>query len=152
MEFKIVKVESMQGLSITDNCTPMGLPDKYDELYTELREIIKKQGLDNSGPAFGIYHSFTKENVKVEAGFVIDGTPKEQGRAKTIQTYGGNAICARHVGPYRGLGNAWGEFNKWVKENNYRAAGNCYELYVNDPGNEKDDSKLITDLYLPIED
>jgi len=152
MEFKILNVEPMQGLSITDNCTPMGLPDKYDELYAELREIIKKQGLDGNGQAFGIYYSFTNDNVKVEAGYVIDGTPKEEGRAKITQTYSGRTICARHVGSYSGLGEAWGEFNKWIKENNYKAAGNCYEMYVNDPGNEKDDSKLITDLYLPIED
>ena len=39
---------------------------------------------------------------------------------------------------------------KWVKEKGHKPAGSMWESYLTDPGEEKDQSKWQTKLFLPI--
>jgi effector-binding domain-containing protein len=151
MEINETEVTSQQALAIRDHSTAAGLSEKYHELYDEIDGVCKKQSLNISGTPFGIYHKFTLEDVDVEAGFPVSGTPKDEGRVKVINTYGGKTVHTRYVGPYEGLGDAWAEFMKLAGEKNYKITGSPFEVYTTDPASEPDSSKWITDIYAPIE-
>jgi effector-binding domain-containing protein len=150
MEISIVNVESKQAVVIRDTCTAADLSKKYQELYGELSPIIKKQELKTVNGPFGIYHSFSPERVDVEAGIIVEGNPKPEGRMNIIQTYGGKAVCVKFYGPYSKLVDGWNELSSYMKEHNLQNTAPCYELYVGDPMETEDHSKLLTEIYCPI--
>lgn len=150
MEIKIVKVNSKQAVTIRDTCTAAELSKKFGELYGELGPVIKKQGLKSVNGPFGIYHSFSPEKVDVEAGIIVEGNPAPEGRMKVINTYGGKAVCLKYYGPYSKLMDGWNELMAYLKENKLDPCSPCYELYVGDPVETEDHSKLLTEIYCPI--
>lgn len=150
MEITIVNVESKQAMTIRDTCTAAELSDKFRELYGELSLIIKKQGLKTVNGPFGIYHSFSPEEVDLEAGIIVEGNPAPEGRMNVIKTYGGKAVCLKFYGPYSKLAEGWNELSEYLSNNNLKDTAPCYELYVGDPMETEDHSKLLTEIYCPI--
>jgi effector-binding domain-containing protein len=150
MEVTIVKLEPKWALAIRDNCTAMELGNKFGELYGEIGKFTKSHSLEAAGFPFGIYHSFSPENVELEAGIPIKGNIKPEGRINMIETYGGKAAKTTYTGPYDNLKQAWVEFAKLVDSADHKLAGPCFEVYVTDPEKEPDSSKWITELYTPI--
>jgi AraC family transcriptional regulator len=58
-----------------------------------------------------------------------------------------------HRGSYAGLGDAWQRLlGQWLPHSGHRmkSSGECFELYLNHPGNARDD-ELQTLLYAPLE-
>ena len=55
-----------------------------------------------------------------------------------------------HVGPYEKLGEAYAAMENYLKENGLESAGPPMEIYWSDPQEEKDTSKLQTELIWPI--
>ncbi len=63
----------------------------------------------------------------------------------------GRYARATYVGPYEGLGGAWGELTgEWLPASGHRIAdGVCYEIYRNSPA-EVPETELRTELYIPL--
>jgi len=150
MEFTIVNLEPHQAIAIRDHSTASGLGKKYEEIYGELSAIVKKQGLKFKEHPFGLYHSFSQEDVDMEGGFVVDGDPKSEGRMHVMQTYSGKALRADYYGPYTEIQKGWDAAIEYAKENNLETMWPCFEIYVTDPSFEPDSSKWHTEIYLPI--
>jgi len=57
-----------------------------------------------------------------------------------------------HRGAYAGLPESWRIFENAIETATGRKAtrGDCFEIYVNDPGSTPEDG-LITELYVPVE-
>lgn len=150
MEFSIVNLEPKQAITIRDHCPADQLAKKYDEIYGELNKIVQKQSLEYASAPFGIYHKYTPEDVDVEPGIPVNGNPVPEGRMNVIKTYGGKVMQLKFFGPYSKLHEAWNGLMEHVNENNYQVAASPFEVYVTNPAEEKDPSKLLTELYCPI--
>ena len=150
MDFTVVNLEPHQAIAIRDNCTAAELSKKYTEIYGELGEIMKRQNLQFADHPFGMYHSFSPEAVDMEGGVVVKGDPKPEGRMHVIKTYEGKALRADFIGPYDRLHEGWNAAMLYAKDNNFEVYGTPFEVYVSDPSNEPDSSKLHTEIYLPI--
>jgi AraC family transcriptional regulator len=86
-----------------------------------------------------------------DAAVVVAGDgPLPAGLAELRLTAGRDAR-ARHVGPYAGLGDAWGRFmGRWLSQSGHRLGdGQSYEIYANTPLDAPPPG-LVTDLYLPL--
>lgn len=67
---------------------------------------------------------------------------------------GGRYAVATHIGPYDLLGRAWSLLRgEWLEGSGeaVRPSGVCFEIYRNIPGSVPPE-KLMTELYLPLED
>lgn len=67
------------------------------------------------------------------------------------QIPGGNYVTSRHVGPYSGLGAAWGQLVDYIEKYLKKTISDnpAFEVYVNDPSDTPED-QLITELYMPV--
>ena len=63
---------------------------------------------------------------------------------------GGRVAVLRHVGPYDGLPQAFERLGEWVAASGEQVAGPGWESYVTDPREERDSSRWVTDVYLPV--
>ncbi|MGF1543588.1 MAG: GyrI-like domain-containing protein [Parvularculaceae bacterium] len=65
------------------------------------------------------------------------------------RTAEGPALKTMHKGPYKDLGAAYDALFAHVKAGGLEAAGESYEIYLNDPG-ETAEADLLTEIRLPL--
>ena len=147
MNIKIVQLEPKQALAIHDNCSAAELGNKFSEISA----YLERNSIQIAGVPFGIYHSYSFNNVDLEAGIPVSGIQNAEGRIMVMHTYSGKAFMTAFTGPYIKLHEAWGEFARLVDPVNHKLAGPCFEAYITDREVETDDRKWITELYTPIE-
>lgn len=119
--------------------------------YGKIGAFMKKNGLEQAGPVFALYHSYSPEKIVMECGVPVTKTAKAEGDVSVNEMKAGNAVVAHYYGAYDGLSSAHESIDKWIKKNNKKIIGPPWEVYVSDPGIEKDTMKWLTEIYYPIE-
>jgi effector-binding domain-containing protein len=119
--------------------------------YGKIGEFMKKNNLEIAGPVLAIYHSFSPEKIEMECAIPISKEVKGDGTINVMKMPAGNAVVAHYYGAYEGTELAHAEIDKFVKANNKKVIGAPWEVYVTDPGVEKDTAKWLTEIYYPVE-
>lgn len=119
--------------------------------YGKIGKFMGKNKLEQAGPVFALYHSYTPEKVSMECGIPVTKMVKGEGDILVSEMKAGNAVVAHYYGDYAGTGAAHELIDKWVKENNKKVTGSPWEVYITDPMVEIDTMKWLTDVYYPIE-
>ena len=63
---------------------------------------------------------------------------------------GGRAAVLRHVGPFSGGGDACERLQTWAAERGETAAGPFWGVVRDNPREEPDSSRWITEIFLPL--
>lgn len=127
------------------------LRDAFDRGYTAIGELFQSGELVPTGPALAIYYGDPMDEFDLELGFPVADAPaapitRGDLVVRASQLPAGPAVAATHVGPYDGLGAAWGEL---VSAAEAEPTGISIESYVGDPGSAAPD-ELRTDLIMPV--
>jgi effector-binding domain-containing protein len=144
------EMQSQPIVSIRATTDEAGLGKFFETTYPVLTSSIQSEGLQPTGPPFARYFKFSKEEVDVEGGVPVSGSPKGGGDVNAGEIPGGRVASTMHVGPYDKLGDAYAAIETFMKENGLEAAGPPMEIYWSDPQEEKDTSKLQTEIVWPI--
>ncbi len=129
---------------------------RLNEAFQRLNELVTAAGLSSRDTKLiGIYHddpSKTPENkLRSDAAITIPTKTKLPPGLTELKLPAGRYAHATHVGPYTGLGDAWGHVrNEWLPTSAEKLGKRMsYEVYRNTPMNAKP-HELVTDLYLPL--
>jgi effector-binding domain-containing protein len=144
------KVEAMHVLTIKATCTQEEISQKLGELYGEMVMNMQKNKLEYAGHPFAIYHKYDPKAIELEAGIAINKPGKSSGRIVAKEMKAGPVAMISHFGPYEGTYNAHMHMDKWLKDNNKSVSGSPWEVYITDPGVEKDPNKWLTEVYYPL--
>ncbi len=91
------------------------------------------------------------EQLRSDAALKVDDKMQPEGDVKIATIEGGLYAVGIYIGPYSGIGQAWGEFMAQLGQMGRKSRPlPCFELYVNDPCCTPE-AELITLLYEPIE-
>lgn len=126
------------------------VPELFSTTYAELQ---KHAGAENiTGPPMSINHAF---DLKTGVADVEIALPVKPGTSTVVGgTSGvipaGMAVQAEHIGPYEEVSKLWPYIMKSISEK-YSLRFSTYEVYMNDPEEVKDPSKLITHLIVPVQ-
>jgi len=131
-------------------CSMADISKKYGEVFGQLSDYMKKNGLNAAGSPFGIYYKFTKDTVDMAPGIPTDKLGKDDGDIKAMDMKAQNAIKVRYVGPYSKIKGVYDALGSYIKEHNKQVTGASWEVYISDPMTEKDSTKLITEVYFPV--
>ena len=129
---------------------------RISEAFQRLNDLVTAAGLSNRDTKLvGIYHddpSTTPEDkLRSDAAITIPAKTKLPTGLSELVIPAGRYAHATHVGPYTGLGDAWGHLrNDWLSKSGERpGSGVSYEVYRNTPMNAEP-HELVTDLYFPL--
>jgi AraC family transcriptional regulator len=129
---------------------------RISEAFMRLNELVTAAGLSNRDTKLvGIYYddpSTTPEGkLRSDAAITIPAKTKLPPGLTEVIIPTGRYAHSTHVGPYAGLGEAWGHMrNEWLPKSGERLGGAMsYEVYRNTPMSAKP-HELVTDLYLPL--
>lgn len=124
----------------------------YDSTFTALFPALAAEGVAPTGAAFGLYTSVPSETVDLEAGVPVDRAPENLPDGLLVSALpAGKVAATTYVGPYDGLGTAWGTFMEQVAAAGHTAAIPFWEVYVTEPSPDSDPTTLRTDLYTLLE-
>ena len=119
-------------------------------LPVELGGFLKKNNLQMAGPPCGWYYG-NRFPMTFDIGVPVNQSPATtEGRIKVRQVLGGKAVVAHYYGPYDQIGKGYSVATAWIKEHNKIAIAPPYEVYVGDPGMEKDPYKVLTNIIFPV--
>lgn len=119
----------------------------FDRSFSELVEVLARQGVAPSGAGFACYAGPPGETVDLEVGFPVHGvvSAERQVRAGTLPA--GTVARLVHVGAFDGLGESWARLGEWIGAQGLTPGDDLWEVYVTEPRPDMDPSELRTELY-----
>ena len=118
------------------------------EAMGKLNAYAMKNHAKMTGPAFEINHAW-KDVFDVDAGIPIDKKIPSSGDIKYSEMKPGKALKAVYWGDYMKMEPTYMAIMKWMKDNNKKATGDSWEVYMTDPMKERDTAKWQTEIYFP---
>jgi effector-binding domain-containing protein len=145
-------VKEIKALGIKSSVPAAEIGKTLGQSYGEIMAFMTKNNIKQAGAPFAIYHSHSEEKVDFEACIPIEAvTVKPTGKIIETGIKGGNAVVANYYGDYDKSAIGHIAIDKYVATNNKKVKGSPWEVYVTDPGVEKDTAKWLTKIYYPVE-
>jgi len=138
-------------LYVTDSASkPEEISQKLKQIYgAELATFIKEKRIHMAGAPMAWYYG-EQFPFTFAAGVPIDKAPaKTEGRIRILKMAPCLAVVAHFWGPYTLDLQGFKAIRDWLAVNQKTAVGQPYEVYVGDPGMERDPYKVQTDIYQP---
>ena len=120
------------------------------ELFGELTDFLGESGQVPIGMPLAIYHSMESGEVDLECAMPVATHMEGRGRVTAGELPAGKAAVTTHMGPYQELSQTWDALTAWMGEQDLQPRSSPWEVYVNDPGAEPDQSKWRTDIFFPV--
>lgn len=149
--YQILDRESQTVASVRLKVSPAELSTTLAVIYPEIMGHLNAEGAKITGPPFSRYHSFSGDEIDLEAGLPIAKPVAEKGRVKMGQLPAGRTVLGWHVGPYDNLKGAHEALRSWIDSQKLKPRGGPWEVYWTDPGVVPDPAKWRTQLFMPVE-
>lgn len=117
----------------------------------EVMETVAAQGITPTGPLFSRHFRMDPERFDFEIGIPVAVPVAAAGRVVPGELPAATVARTLYRGPYEGLGDAWGEFMKWIEGEGHTPAPGLWECYVTGPGENPDPATWTTELNRPLE-
>ena len=143
-------VDEFEALTTDTEGKPENISMLLAEGYGKITKAIEENNAAQAGNVFAIYHEYTDEKVVIEPGLPVDKEipSSEEVHFKTIPAH--KAIIAHHYGPYHELSTTYQALEGLMKKYGLEKDGPVWDIYVTDPGLEKDPTKWLTKICFPV--
>jgi effector-binding domain-containing protein len=147
----IFNVPSMLCISIIDSAAMKDVSAKLTRDYALLEEDVNSTGAEIDGPPGQISYNNDPSNFRFESLLLIKKIPaKQPAHGKIVVLEAGPMVIYNYYGPYQKLFTAYDEISSFCKKNKLKPAGPMREFYITDPSVEKDKSKWLTRIMVPV--
>lgn len=118
----------------------------------EVMATVAEQGLTPAGPLFSHHLKMDPDIFDFEVGVPIARPISAVGRVQPGGLPATRLARTVYRGGFEGLGEAWGEFDEWIRANGLTPAPDLWECYVAAPESDPDPSTWQTELNRPLTD
>ncbi len=124
---------------------------KFGEWYGIIGQSIAKQKVEMAGPVLSIYYSYDNVNTDVEAAVPVSGNAKDEGNVKYHELPATKALVVKYYGNYSNIEPVYNAAFEYIGKQGMKSNGAPMEMYITDPGMEKDTAKWLTEVVFPIQ-
>jgi len=121
-----------------------------DPALRELRTALASQGIKPAGPWFTHHLRIDPKIFDFEVCFPVTKEATATGRVVPGRMDERKVARTVYRGPYQGLGQAWGEFGKWITAQGHKPEDDLWECYLAGPEKSNDPAEWETELNRPI--
>src|SRR4051794_19639003 len=111
---------------------------------------VSAQGIGPRGPVFSHHFRMDPCTFDFEVGVPVSAPVTPVGRVQAGQRPAIRVARTIYTGPYEGLGQAWGEFERWITSQGHTPAPDLWESYVAGPESGADPATWRTELSRPL--
>lgn len=151
VELEKTRFGDMSVLFINDTAqTTESIKDILGKAYGELMQYVQDHQLQPQ--KFMAWYYSMQPPWPMDVAVETNSLPAEtSGRIQSKILKSSEVIIAHTWGPYDQVGQAYLKIDQWLKDNNRKAKGKPFEVYINDPAMVKSPAEIQTDIYQPIE-
>ncbi len=150
LEFGVTELEAQPTVGIRTTVAMSEIGSAMGPLFGELSEHIAQSGQEPAGMPLARYHSPPGETVELECAIPVASPMPGEDRVRPGELPAGRAATVTHLGSYDGLPQTWMALTAWMESQGLEAADSPWEVYVNDPALEPDQSRWRTDIFFPV--
>ncbi|MDT0300710.1 GyrI-like domain-containing protein [Streptomonospora wellingtoniae] len=147
----IVTIESITTAVIGGTVAQDDLPAFFDSSFRTLAPAIAAQGVQITGPAFGLFRGMPSEPVDIEVGFPTDHPVDPSGDVAPGSLPAGRVARMVHAGGFDKLADSWARLFAWVGDQGHTPATIQWEVYLTEPSPDMNPDDLRVELNLPVE-
>ncbi len=116
----------------------------------ELMATIAAQGIAPAGPWFDHHLKMDPDIFEFEISVPVTAPVVAARRVRPSQLPAATVARTVYLGPYEGLGDAWGEFVDWITAEGHTPAPNLWQCYLTGPESNSDPTTWRTELSRPL--
>ena len=145
-----VQVPEINYMALRGKVEVEAISNFLGQSYQTIGTAMQKQKLKMAGAPFAIYFTNSQTQWEMDAAVSVDKPGKDDGIVKSGKLAAGNAIVVHYFGNYNKVGVAHKAAHDYIQAHQKTINGAPWEVYVTDPGMEKDTAKWQTDVFYPI--
>lgn len=153
MEHVVVEALDIAYLPTASILEAAAISDAIGKAYFNILNFIDEYDLQEAGAPISISRAFSGSEIRFDAAIpvrgIMDSTPRSGHSVKLGTTYEGPVVRAKHIGPYRELGQTHDKIAAYLAALGIERNGDAWESYVSDP-TRTDADELLTYVYYPI--
>jgi len=147
---QLLDVPAQHAAVIRLNIPRAEIQQKMGPAMMEVWQTVSGLGVAPVGAMFSYHFAFDPATFDFEVGLPVAAPITPTGRVIASVRPACRIMRTIYRGPYEGLGPAWGEFNRLVKEQGHTIGGTMWESYLKGPESSPDPAKWETELNRPI--
>ena len=125
--------------------------EKVVQLLGETAEYLKEQGIEPTGPGFGVYYEVGAVVVDVEVGYPVDVEVIGNERVHSGSLPEVKAAITTYQGPHNNMPEAHRAVHMWMHENDVKASEHpAREVYLTDLRDLQDGADCTAESVWPI--
>ena len=148
-EFEIKELQAQPTAQIREQTTP-DVGAIFARMMGEIFAYLNAHDVQPAGPPYDRIHAMEGQGFDLEVGIAVAAPIEGDGRVAPGVLPAGRAAVTWHTGPYDQLSAAHGAMQAWIAEQGLTSAGPGWEVYHTNPNEERDPSKLRTEIVYPI--
>ena len=147
----VFNVPEMLTISKIDSAPIKEISFKMAKSYSVLQEQLKALDVKIDGSYGCIYYNNDAKNFVFECIVPINKMPKKEPKnCKIVVLEADKMLIYNFYGPYQNLFASYDLIRKYMAKNKMQQVGPMREFYITDPTLEKDSTKWLTRIMVPI--
>ncbi|MDI9339031.1 MAG: GyrI-like domain-containing protein [Sediminibacterium sp.] len=147
----VYDIPEMLTLAKKDSATGKDISFKIAKVYELLEQEKNATGAEMGGAPGALYYTNTPDNFVFEAVLPIKRLPaKNPTRCNVVVLESGKMVVYNHYGTYMSMFQAYEKLKVYLKENKLEQIGVAREFYITDPMLEKDSTKWLSRIFIPV--
>jgi effector-binding domain-containing protein len=123
----------------------------FGKWFGQISQTMQKQKLTPSGAPRTIYYQYGPKQVEVEAAIPVAELGKDETVVKFHETPETNVLMVKYYGDYSKVESVYMAAYEYIKAKGKSSTGAPMEVYITDPGMEKDTTKWLTEIVFPLD-
>ena len=144
-------MDKMMVLSVREMVKNAEIGKKIGECFGMIGVYMKKNKIKQSSMPLTIWHKYGEKESDMEAVIPIDMVSKSEGKIKYSELPSTNSYVVKYYGAYEKTAPVYDEAFKYIESKGKKVSGSPREIYMTDPGMEKDTAKWLTEIVFPVE-
>ncbi|MES2779555.1 MAG: SRPBCC family protein [Bacteroidota bacterium] len=123
----------------------------FGKWFGQVSQVLQKAKIEASGAPRTIYYQYGPKEVEVEAAIPVATLGADEGTVKFHETAKANVLVVKYYGDYGKTEPVYMAAYDYIKAKGKTSNGAPMEIYITDPGMEKDTAKWLTEIVFPLD-
>ena len=150
-DVEIKNIGNLNVLSIREMVKNNVFGKRIGECYATIGQYIDKHKIKITSSPLIVIHEMMNDTCDVEFAIPVDSTAKGTDKILLNKLNATEAVVVKYYGSYNKTAAVYEAAKKFIESKNKKQAGPPREVYITDPGIEKDTAKWLTEIIFPVE-
>jgi len=144
-------LEKMNVLSIRETLKNDEIGKRIGQNYSLIGQYMSKENIMEINSPMIILHNMDTAASEIEFAIPVGANAKSKGKIIFSELPSTNAYVVKFYGLYSKTAPVYDAAKKYIESKGKKISGPSREVYITDPGIEKDTAKWLTEIVFPIE-